>query len=69
MVMAHEDRIAEWLTVIKGEFREVPGLLLTKPQARRLWRLDAHTCDRVLDALVSASFLKKTPRDMYALAS
>ena len=67
--MLQTDTIADWLPLIKGEFREVPGLVLTKPQARRLWGLDPQTCDRVLDALVASSFLKKTPRDMYALAS
>lgn len=66
--MVCEDRIADWLPLIRGEFRESPGLILTKAQVRRLWGLDAETCDEVLDALVASSFLRKTERDMYALA-
>ncbi len=42
---------------IRGEFREMPGLTLTAAQARRLWSLDAHTCDRALELLVDSGFL------------
>ena len=58
----------EWLRVIQSEYREMPGLHLTKPQVRRLWGIDQPTCDGVLDTLVAANFLKKTPRDGYILA-
>ena len=37
---------------ICGEFSEMPGLRLTRPQARRLWNLDDETCARILDLLV-----------------
>jgi len=67
--MTRDATIGDWLPVIKGEFKEIPGLVLTKPQFCRLWGLDAQTCDRVIDVLLSSSFLKKTPRDMYALAT
>jgi len=43
-----------------GEFREMPGLKLTAPQARRLWGLDAPICDALLDELVQAGFLRRT---------
>lgn len=56
----------EWLHIIRGEFHEIPGLRLTKPQVRRLWGLDAATCDALLDALVSARFLKQTANGNYA---
>ena len=49
----------QWLPIIKAEYREMPGLQLTKLQVQRLWRLDPHACDVVLDALVEAGFLRK----------
>ena len=64
-----ESATHDWLRIIQAEYMEMPGLRLTKPQVQRLWRLDPHTCDSVLQALVAAEFLKKTPRDAYVLAS
>ena len=45
---------------VQGEFLEMPGLRLTQPQARRLWGLDAASCDALLGALVDANFLFRT---------
>ena len=45
---------------VQGEFLEMPGLRLTEPQARRLWGLDAVSCEALLDALVDAKFLFRT---------
>ncbi|HEY7286733.1 MAG TPA: hypothetical protein VH497_14900 [Vicinamibacterales bacterium] len=42
---------------IKGEFTEMPGLLLTVAQAKRLWHLDERTCVAALNALVESNFL------------
>jgi hypothetical protein len=42
---------------ICGEYLEMPGLLLTPAQARRLWALDDTTCARLLDYLVETRFL------------
>src|SRR5205085_10195486 len=50
----------EVLRRVQGEFLEMPGLRLTEPQARRLWGLDAASCDALLGALVEAKFLFKT---------
>lgn len=57
-----------WLELIQAEYREIPGLHLTKPQARRLWGLEPHICDGLLDALVTVNFLKRTARDGYVLS-
>jgi hypothetical protein len=57
----------DWTRLIQAEYREMPGLRLTKPQVRRLWGLDPQTCDRVLDVLVTSAVLKKTPCETYAL--
>ena len=43
---------------VLGEYREMPGLSLTIEQARRLWRCDAVTCQRVVDALVESQVLR-----------
>ena len=45
---------------VQCEFLEMPGLRLTKPQARRLWGLDTTSCDALLGALVDAKFLFRT---------
>jgi hypothetical protein len=64
-----ERRVCDWLRLIHAEYREMPGLHLTRPQVQRLWSLEPHTCDVVLDALVAKQILRKTPRDGYVLAS
>ena len=50
----------ETLRRVQGEFLEMPGLRVTEAQARRLWGLDAASCDALLGALVDAKFLFKT---------
>jgi hypothetical protein len=50
----------EVLRRVQGEFLEMPGLRLTEPQARRLWGLDAASCDALLGALIDAKFLFRT---------
>lgn len=47
-------------TRCKGEFLEMPGLRLTLPQAARFLGIDAVTCERALEQLVLAGFLRKT---------
>jgi hypothetical protein len=52
------ERIDEQLlTRVRGEFLEMPGLRLTRDQARRLWGLDDGTCALVLDILTRRGFL------------
>jgi hypothetical protein len=48
------------LARVQGEFLEMPGLRLTVAQARRLWGLDAASCDALLTALIDANFLFRT---------
>jgi hypothetical protein len=50
----------EVLRRVRGEFLEMPGLRLTEAQARRLWGLDASSCEALLGALVDANFLFRT---------
>ena len=57
------------LTRIRGEYLEMPGLRLTPAQARRLWGLEQNECQRLLDALVNARFLRRTHDGAYQLES
>jgi hypothetical protein len=50
----------EALRRVQGEFLEMPGLRLTPAQARRLWGLDATSCDALLGTLVNEKFLFRT---------
>jgi hypothetical protein len=58
-------RIEETLLRVQGEFREMPGLRLTRAQAGRLWGLDAASSQALLDALVDARFLTRTPEGAF----
>ena len=52
---------------IQAEYREMPGLTLTLPQAARLFNLEPARCERLLDTLVHASLLVRYG-GMYARA-
>ena len=54
-------------TRIEAEFREMPGLMLTLPQAARLFNLDTAQCAQVLETLVDAGLLV-LHHEMYARA-
>ena len=54
-----------WLERIRAEYREIPGLHLTRPQARRLWGLNQQMCDTLLDLLERAKYLKRTQNGGY----
>ena len=51
---------------IRGEYLEMPGLRLTRPQAQRLWGLDAQTCVQLLDWLTEDRFLLRRDDGTYA---
>ncbi len=53
----------------RSEFLEMPGLRLTCPQAQRLWGLDEWSCLQLLESLVDAKFLYRSPHGMYARLS
>ena len=65
-MIASQPTITQLLPIVRGEFLEVPGLHLTKPQVRRLWGLDPNTCDALLDTLVDHGFLRQTNNGTYA---
>jgi hypothetical protein len=45
------------LARIRGEYVEMPGLVLTLPQAARLWGFSARRVAELLAALVDSGFL------------
>lgn len=51
---------------IRGEYLDMPGLRLTRPQAQRLWGLDEPTCAQLLDSLAEARFLHRKDDGTYA---
>ncbi|MGE0450625.1 MAG: hypothetical protein AB7Q29_13720 [Vicinamibacterales bacterium] len=63
-----EMSIGDWLCRIRAEYREVPGLRLTLPQAQRLWGLDEPMGSALLGALVDVRFLRLTSDGRYVRA-
>ena len=56
----------EILRRARAEYLEMPGLRLTRAQARRLWGLDDETCADVLDSLTEDKFLQRRHDGTYA---
>ena len=54
---------------VRGEFNEMPGMQLTEAQAARLWGVEPTECRNVVDVLVGASFLRRTPTGRIARAA
>ena len=57
--------IGELLLRVEGEYREMPGLSLTLPQAARLWGLDQGTCELVLTRLITRRVLRRASNGAY----
>ncbi len=53
-------RFDELVVRVRGEYREMPGLSLTVPQARRLWGLEDSICHSLFESLVETKFLRRT---------
>ena len=34
---AVQTTVTDWVHIVRGEFVEIPGLRLTRPQVQRLW--------------------------------
>jgi hypothetical protein len=60
--------VGELMKVVQDEFREMPGLRLTRAQFKRLWSMDQSTCDVLIDVLVEKSFLVMRPDGSLCLA-
>jgi len=40
------ENLREWVRLVQSEYSEMPGLLLSRRQAQRLWNLDAPSAPR-----------------------
>lgn len=67
-VLVAQTTITDWIHLIRSEYLEIPGLLLTRNQVLRLWGLDAVTCDALLEALIDVRFLRRTHAGAYVRA-
>jgi hypothetical protein len=56
---------AHWFDRIQSEYREMPGLNLTRPQLQRLFALEADTCQELIDSLMAAQVLRRTVDGRY----
>ena len=61
--------VPEWRAIVVSGFQAQPALILTRPQAQRLWGMDASTCGYLLDALVESGLLARTRNDQYCRPS
>jgi hypothetical protein len=59
---------ASVLRRIAAEFREMPGLVLTVPQASRLLGVDQAACEGILARLVQQGILRRSAGGSYARA-
>ena len=50
---------------IQAEYREMPGLKLTLPQAARLFGMDTYESRRALSELIEGGFLRLNPNGVY----
>ncbi len=57
------------LMAVMREYDEMPGLVLTADQARRLWALEPRTCSTVLAQLVDSGYLCQTESGQYVRPS
>jgi len=53
---------------VRGEFNEMPGMQLTDAQAAKLLGVEPAACRGVVDLLVGADFLRRTPSGRIARA-
>jgi hypothetical protein len=60
---------ATLLRRVQNEYHEMPGLILTEAQAKRLWGVDAMTCRAVLATLLERRFLRRTADGAYVRAA
>jgi hypothetical protein len=64
---ANEPNRRQLVSQVIGTYSEMPGLLLTLPQAARLFNVRPATCSVVFDELVRVGLLRRTSEDQYAL--
>ena len=68
-MVSMQPRVERFVEIVHSEYREMPGLALTKPQMQRFLGIDVLTCDEVLEILEHEKFLRRTAKDAYVLES
>jgi DNA-binding MarR family transcriptional regulator len=63
--MNTEDDLVRLRHRVRGEFLEMPGLMVEPTQAARLWATDRAMTTQILDDLVESGFLWKTRDGSY----
>jgi len=66
MPTARARTLASLITRVQEEFLDSPPLTVTLGEAQRLFGLDHRICEAVLDLLVDAKVLIRTPHGAYA---
>ena len=57
--------LAALLQRVREQYRDMPGLTLTKPQATRLFGVAPSVCAAMLRALVMENFLSRTEDGLF----
>jgi hypothetical protein len=68
-MLASEATLTDWTRLIRSEYEEMPGLVLSCAQARRLWGIDCATCGAVMEELLRSGFLIRRPDGAYGRAA
>ena len=66
MIADRRRQIQDLVVTLQQVFLEAPALRLTLPDAERHCAADAPTCEAVLDFLVDAGVLERTPQGQFA---
>jgi hypothetical protein len=61
--------LATALSRVQMDYLEMPGLILTLEQGRRLWALPVDICQAALDTLAATGFLVRTGDGKYVRGS
>jgi hypothetical protein len=51
--------VTDLAALMRAEYSEMPGLVLTTPQAARLWTAEPIACAQALESLVKSGFLRR----------
>jgi hypothetical protein len=65
---ASDVTVQDWMNLVRAEYLEMPGLCLTGVQAGRLWNLNLHTAEALLEELERVRFLRRTTKGTYVRA-
>jgi hypothetical protein len=56
----------ETAALIRDEYRDLPGLVLTAPQVCRMFQIDPSSCEVVMNRFVTEGLLVRLPNGSFA---